>query len=140
MIRSRIRSRIKDAYYHNFVRIVLLSFVMVSVAAVFFGKEKEDLFLWGILAAGFVNVLNSLIGFKLILNSLDRKNTKMFYFTSLGSMTVRLFAMLIFVLVGLLIFNFNKISFIFALFCYYFAFLILETIFLVKRINDRKRV
>jgi hypothetical protein len=74
------------------------------------------------------------------LKSLEQNDTKRFFVASLGSMSVRLFAILIFVLIGLMIFNFNKISFIFALFCYYFTFLILETIFLVKRINDRKRV
>jgi len=94
--------------------------------------------LTGIWAAGVVNVLNSLIGFKIILNSLEQKSTQKFYIASLGSMTVRLFVILIMVAAGLMIFNFNKISFIFALFCYYFTYLTLETIILVKRINKQK--
>jgi len=135
-----IKSRIKDRYYSLFVWFVLLIFVISGVAVFIFVKDKGGLYLSGIFAAGMMNVLNSLIGFRLILKSLEQNDTKRFFVASLGSMSVRLFAILIFVLIGLMIFNFNKISFIFALFCYYFTFLILETIFLVKRINDRKRV
>jgi len=135
-----IKNRFKDRYYSLFVWFVLLIFVLSGAAVFIFAKDRGDLYLSGIFAAGVMNVLNSLIGFRLILKSLEQNDTKRFFVASLGSMSVRLFAILIFVLIGLMIFNFNKISFIFALFCYYFTFLILETIFLVKRINDRKRV
>lgn len=118
--------------------VLVVGIFAVSFAGVYFWKGTFDL--WGIFAAGVINVLNSLIGFKIILRSLEQKDTKKFYVASLGSMTVRLFVVLFMVLGGLLIFNFNKKSFIFALFCYYFTYLIIETILLVKRINDRKRV
>jgi len=127
-----------DSLYTNYV-ITVVGIFLVSMAVVYFWKHgKNDLDVMGIWAAGVINVLNSLIGFKVILNSLGQKNTQKFYIASLGSMAVRLFAILIMVVAGLMIFNFNKISFIFALFCYYFTFLIIETILLVKRINKQK--
>ena len=127
-----------DSLYTNYV-ITVVGIFLVSMAAVYFLKHgKNDLDVSGIWAAGVINVLNSLIGFKVILNSLGQKSTQKFYIASLGSMAVRLFAILIMVVAGLMIFNFNKISFIFALFCYYFTFLIIETILLVKRINKQK--
>jgi hypothetical protein len=124
--------------YRNFV-IVVIGIFAVSMAGVYVWKMgRGDFDVTGIWAAGVINVLNSLIGFKYILGSLKHFNSQKFFIASLGSMTVRLFGILIMVVAGLLIFNFNKISFIFALFCYYFTFLFLETIILVKRINKQK--
>lgn len=124
--------------YRNF-SLVVAGIFAASMAVLFFWKGKlTDFDLTGIFAAGVINVVNSLVGFRVILGSLEVKNSQKFFITSLGSMTVRLFVILIMVVAGLMLFNFNKISFIFALFCYYFTFLILETIILVKRINKQK--
>lgn len=110
-----------------------------SMAGVYVWKMgRGDFDVTGIWAAGVINVLNSVIGFRVILGSLEHKSTQKFFIASLGSMSVRLFVILIMVVAGLMLFNFNKISFIFALFCYYFTFLFLETIILVKRINKQK--
>ena len=126
--------------YRNFALAVTGIFV-VSMAVVYFFRGKfAGLDLWGIFAAGVINVLNSLIGFRYILGSIRQNSSQKFFIASLGSMTVRLFVILIMVVAGLMIFNFNKIYFIFALFCFYFTFLILETIILVKRINKQKEV
>lgn len=130
-------SDLRNSGYGMFVVLVIGIFAL-SLGGFYLWKGTMDL--WGVFAAGVINVLNSLIGFKFILKSLEQKDTKKFYIASLGSMTVRLFVVLFMILGGLLIFNFNKKSFIFALFIYYFSYLIIETILLVKRINDRKRV
>lgn len=130
-------SGLRNSGYGMFVVLVIGIFAL-SLGGFYLWKGTMDL--WGVFAAGVINVLNSLIGFKFILKSLEQKDTKKFYIASLGSMTVRLFVVLFMILGGLLIFNFNKKSFIFALFIYYFSYLIIETILLVKRINDRKRV
>ena len=135
-----MKEKSKGSAYGNFVLLVSGIF-LVSMVVLFFLKGKlTNLDVTGIFAAGVINVLNSVVGFSVIVKSLERKDTKKFFIMSLGSMSVRLFAILISVVVGLMIFNFNKISFIFALFCYYFTYLIIETTFLVKRINVRKRV
>jgi len=128
----------RSSLYRNFVLAAAGIFLASMVVLYFFQGRLTNFDLTGIWAAGVVNVLNSLIGFKIILNSLEQKSTQKFYIASLGSMTVRLFVILIMVAAGLMIFNFNKISFIFALFCYYFTYLTLETIILVKRINKQK--
>jgi hypothetical protein len=81
-----------DSLYSNYVITVVVIF-LVSMAAVYFWKQgKSDLDVTGIWAAGLINVLNSLIGFKVILNSLGQKSTQKFFIASLGSMTVRLLA------------------------------------------------
>lgn len=124
--------------YRIFALVVLGIFAASMVVVYFFQGRLTNLDVSGIWAAGVINVLNSVIGFRVILGSLEHKSTQKFFIASLGSMSVRLFVILIMVVAGLMIFNFNKISFIFALFCYYFTFLFLETIILVKRINKQK--
>ncbi|MCX6157548.1 MAG: hypothetical protein NTY74_06190 [Ignavibacteriae bacterium] len=119
--------------------LVVMGIFAASMAGVYVWKMgRGDFDVTGIWAAGVINVLNSVIGFRVILGSLEHKSTQKFFIASLGSMSVRLFVILIMVVAGLMLFNFNKISFIFALFCYYFTFLFLETIILVKRINKQK--
>ncbi|MFA5012353.1 MAG: hypothetical protein WC644_10425 [Ignavibacteria bacterium] len=130
---------IKNNYFRNYTIFVLLISIITLAAVYFWQKSGGNIEFKSVLAAAVINVLNSIIGFRIILGSIESKNSKQFMVASLGSMTARLFIVLIMILIGLLLFNFNKKSFIFALFCYYFSFLTLETIFLIKRINVRKR-
>ena len=128
-----------NARLYRVYALVVLGIFAASMAGVYVWKMgRGDFDVTGIWAAGMINVLNSVVGFRVILGSLEHKSTQKFFIASLGSMSVRLFVILIMVVAGLMIFNFNKISFIFALFCYYFTFLFLETIILVKRINKQK--
>jgi len=128
-----------NARLYRVYALVVLGIFAASMAGVYVWKMgRGDFDVMGIWAAGVINVLNSVVGFRVILGSLEHKSTQKFFIASLGSMSVRLFVILIMVVAGLMIFNFNKISFIFALFCYYFTFLFLETIILVKRINKQK--
>lgn len=128
-----------NAGLYRVYALVVLGIFAASMAGVYVWKMgRGDFDVTGIWAAGVINVLNSVVGFRVILGSLEHKSTQKFFIASLGSMSVRLFVILIMVVAGLMLFNFNKISFIFALFCYYFTFLFLETIILVKRINKQK--
>lgn len=128
-----------NAGLYRVYALVVMGIFAASMAGVYVWKMgRGDFDVTGIWAAGVINVLNSVVGFRVILGSLEHKSTQKFFIASLGSMSVRLFVILIMVVAGLMIFNFNKISFIFALFCYYFTFLFLETIILVKRINKQK--
>ncbi|MFZ4592177.1 MAG: hypothetical protein ACOYN6_14335 [Ignavibacteria bacterium] len=128
-----------NAGLYRVYALVVVGIFAASMAGVYVWKMgRGDFDVSGIWAAGVINVLNSVVGFRVILGSLEHKSTQKFFIASLGSMSVRLFVILIMVVAGLMLFNFNKISFIFALFCYYFTFLFLETIILVKRINKQK--
>jgi hypothetical protein len=128
-----------NAGLYRIFALVVMGIFAASMAGVYVWKMgRGDFDVTGIWAAGVINVLNSVVGFRVILGSLEHKSTQKFFIASLGSMSVRLFVILIMVVAGLMLFNFNKISFIFALFCYYFTFLFLETIILVKRINKQK--
>lgn len=129
-----------DNYFRNFTLLILFLTVPTVFLAWYWQNSGGSVEFSSVLAASIINVLNSVIGFKIILRSIDSKNSKQFMVASLGSMTARLFVVLIMIILGLLLFNFNKKSFIFALFCYYFTFLIIETIFLIKRINARKKI
>ena len=130
----------KYNYFRNFTILLLIITIPTVFLAWIWQNNGGAVEFSSVLAAAVINLLNSVIGFKIILRSIDSKNSKQFMVASLGSMTARLFVLLIIIISGLLFFNFNKKSFIFALFCYYFSFLIIETIFLIKRINARKRV
>lgn len=128
-----------NAGLYRVYALVVMGIFAASMAGVYVWKMgRGDFDVTGIWAAGVINVLNSVVGFRVILGSLEQRSTQKFFIASLGSMSVRLFVILIMVVAGLMLFNFNKISFIFALFCYYFTFLFLETIILVKRINKQK--
>ncbi|MDD5361992.1 MAG: hypothetical protein PHN88_07655 [Ignavibacteria bacterium] len=128
----------RDFYFRKFVILTVTIFVISSAVIFMFYKDLKIDFV-SFLSAGIINVLNSVIGFKILLKSLVG-DQKRFYFIGLGSMVVRLFVVLIAVLVGLLAFKLNKISFIFALFFFYFLYLIIETYLLVNRINKLKRI
>jgi len=128
----------RDFYYRNFVILTVTIFIVSSAVILIFQKETGIDFV-SFLTAGLICVLNSVIGLKLILNSIN-SGQKRFFIVALGSMTARLFLVLIAVIVGLLAFKLSKISFIFALFSFYFIFLAIETFILVKRINILKRI
>lgn len=59
------------------------------------------------------------------MNSLDKDNNK-FMISLFGGMVVRLFVVLGFIAIGLLLFDFEKAGFVISLFCFYFLFLIFE--------------
>jgi len=128
----------RDFYFRNFVILTVTIFIVSSAVILIFQKETGIDFV-SFLTAGLICVLNSVIGLKLILNSIN-SGQKRFFIVALGSMTARLFLVLIAVIVGLLAFKLSKISFIFALFSFYFIFLAIETFILVKRINILKRI
>lgn len=128
----------RDFYFRNFVILTVTIFIVSSAVILIFQKETGIDFI-SFLTAGVICLLNSVIGLKLILNSIN-SGQKKFFIVALGSMTARLFLVLIAVVVGLLGFKLSKISFIFALFSYYFLFLSIETFILVKRINIHKRI
>jgi len=128
----------RDFYFRNFVILTVTIFIVSSAVILIFQKETGIDFI-SFLTAGLICVLNSVFGLKLILNSIN-SGQKRFFIVALGSMTARLFLVLIAVVVGLLGFKLSKISFIFALFSYYFLFLAIETFVLVKRINIHKRI
>ena len=69
--------------------------------------------------------LNVVIGTKYIMNSLDKDNSK-FMISIYGGMVVRLFVVLGFIAIGLLLFDFEEAGFVISLFCFYFLFLIFE--------------
>ena len=69
--------------------------------------------------------LNVIVGTIYIMNSLDKGNNQ-FMISLFGSMVVRLFVVLGFIAIGLLLFDFEEAGFVISLFCFYFLFLIFE--------------
>ncbi|MCE1166318.1 MAG: hypothetical protein LWX07_13045 [Bacteroidetes bacterium] len=128
----------RDFYFRNFVILTVTIFV-VSSAVIFIFSRNLGIDFTAFVSAGVINLLNSNIGLKIVLNSIE-SGSKKFYMVGFGSMVARLFVVLAAVLVGLLAFKLSKISFIFALFFFYFLFLVIETYLLIKRINKQKRI
>ena len=73
------------------------------------------------------------------MNLLDKDNNK-FMISIFGSMVVRLFVVLGFIAIGLLLFDFEKAGFVISLFCFYFLFLIFELHYItnIKKEKDFK--
>jgi hypothetical protein len=78
-----------------------------------------------------VCTLNVAAGAWIILFGLS-KNSQVFFSVVFGSMFVRILLILGFVLIGVLLADFETVTFVVSLFTFYFIFLVLELIFLSK--------
>jgi len=113
--------------YIRFVLYILLSglllfliFILIDYFVVSINLEISSIIFSWILCT-----LNVLVGTKYIMNSLDEGSNK-FMISLFGSMVVRLFVVLGFIAIGLLLFDFEEAGFVISLFCFYFLFLIFE--------------
>ena len=127
---------ISDRYTRLFATIIISVFVL-SLALAYFAKLYTEVDISAVVFSGIINIIVSVFSFILITGSIESGNQKFMIF-SFGSIVARLFIMIIVILAGLLLFKFNKISFIFAMLFFYFLFLFIETILLVKKVNKKK--
>ncbi|MGB9696474.1 MAG: hypothetical protein ACP5P3_04030 [Ignavibacteria bacterium] len=123
----------KENYsYKKFVLLItgvgVISFIIFVVVRNFIeaGIQLGDVGL-GLL----INLVNVIIGTKIILSSLYKSN-KQFLLISFGSMMVRLMVLMSIVLVVVLGFHNAKVEFIFSLLGFHFLFMIFEIGFFVK--------
>ena len=100
--------------------LLFLIFILINYFVVSINLEVSSIIFSWILCT-----LNVVIGTKYIMNSLDKDNNK-FMISLFGSMVVRLFVVLGFVGIGLLLFGIKEVGFVISLFCFYFLFLIFE--------------
>lgn len=111
-------------------------FILTIITAVFFASLiiLKNIIISDFNAALFsllLTYLNALIGTKVASIAL-KKSGKSFMLYSLGSMTVRLFVIMGFIIMGILFFKFDRFTFIISLFSFYFIFLVSEIIFLLR--------
>ena len=113
---------------------LFLIFVLIDYFVVSINLEISSIIFSWILCT-----LNVVIGTKYIMNSLDKDNSK-FMISIYGGMVVRLFVVLGFIAIGLLLFDFEKAGFVISLFCFYFLFLIFELHYItnIKKEKDFK--
>ena len=93
------------------------------------------------LVTGWVlSSFNVLIGVRILEKALPESQKK-FLIISFGSMMIRMFGTVIILLLLILILHFDRISFVFSLFGFYFFYLLLEILYLTslsKKINIKK--
>lgn len=123
--------------YTRLFAIIIISVFIVSLALAYIAKFYTEVDFPAVIFSGIINVVVSVFSFILITGSIESGNQKFMIF-SFGSIVARLFIMIIVILAGLLLFKFNKISFIFAVLFFYFLFLFIETVLLVKKVNKKK--
>jgi hypothetical protein len=127
---------ISDRYTRLFA-IIITSVFIISLALAYIAKLYTEVDIPAVIFSGIINIVVSVFSFVLITGSIESGNQKFLIF-SFGSIVARLFIMIIVILAGLLLFKFNKISFIFAVLFFYFLFLFIETVLLVKKVNKKK--
>jgi len=121
----------------NFIySIVILSFISLLTVVLLNSFTHSKIELISVFSGWILSIANVLLGTKFIAKAIDKDN-KRFFTVLFGSMVVRLFVTLIFVLIGLLIFKLNEMFFVFSLFGFYFAFIAIEIIYLncISKIN-----
>jgi|GEM_PF-2331862 len=127
---------ISDRYTRLFA-IIITSVFVISLVLAYIAKLYTEVDIPSVIFSGIINIVVSVFSFILITGSIGSGNQKFMIF-SFGSIVARLFIMIIVILAGLLLFKFNKISFIFAVLFFYFLFLFIETVLLVKKVNKKK--
>lgn len=114
----------------NFIySIVILSFISLLTVVLLNSFTQYKIEPISVFSGWILSLANVLFGTKYIVKVIDKDN-KRFFIVLFGSMIVRLFVTLIFVLIGLLVFKLSELFFVFSLFGFYFAFIAIEIIFL----------
>ncbi|TRZ51151.1 hypothetical protein D4R99_04750, partial [bacterium] len=94
----------------------------------------------GILYGGLLSYVNFITGLSVLTSALRKPGTQ-FMMMAFGSLTVRLFILIGLVVLGLLLYKFDRFVFVFVFFIFYFSFLIVEIFFLLsiqKKIKSEK--
>jgi hypothetical protein len=108
---------------------VILSFISLLTVVLLNSFTQYKIEPISVFSGWILSLANVLFGTKYIVKVIDKDN-KRFFIVLFGSMIVRLFVTLIFVLIGLLVFKLSELFFVFSLFGFYFAFIAIEIIFL----------
>ncbi|HEY5536941.1 MAG TPA: hypothetical protein VIL99_18650 [Ignavibacteria bacterium] len=116
----------KRNFIYSIVILSSISLLTVVLLNLFTQYKIEPI---SVFSGWILSLANVLLGTKFIVKAIDKDN-KRFFTILFGSMVVRLFVTLIFVLIGLLVFKLNEMFFVFSLFGFYFAFIAIEIIFL----------
>lgn len=118
--------------YRKFVFLIITTgFIYILSLVVLKYVFLVNLLLMELLVGWFLSSVNILIGVKILEKALTKSN-KGFMITSFSSMFVRMFATLIIFLVLILVFKFDKTSFVFSVFGFYFIYLLFEILYLVS--------
>ena len=129
-----MRNLNNNVFVRNILIISGLLWIVFFMFNLFF---KLQIPLLEIFTSWLISIINFIIGVKIFLFSLDKPN-KMFMTFSLGSMILRLFAVIILVLVLIVVFKFQKNYFILSFLGFYFLYLIFEIYLLNKAIVKSK--
>jgi hypothetical protein len=92
--------------------------------------------LFSIFIGCLISTLNVLIGYFIITYSIDKSN-RTFFKAIIGGMGLRLFTIGIIMVLLIKVFKIDMVGFLISMFFFYFIFLILEVVYLNKKLLNR---
>lgn len=121
-------------FVYSLVFITVFSAIVIFVFS-FYSETKIDFV--SLMFGWLLSLANILVSIKYIIKAFDKDNKK-FLTIVFGSMMIRLFLTLLFIVAALLVLKLDDYYFIFSLLFYYFVFLFLEILFINCRVKFKK--
>jgi hypothetical protein len=123
--------------FESFYLQILLTVVITLILGLYpvLNYLPNDIII-GIACGAGISLINVLIGYFLIQYSIDKPN-KVFFKAVIGGLVIRLFFIGIVLICLVKVFKINILGLVISLFFYYFLFLVLEIMYLNKRLLKR---
>ncbi len=143
-LKSREKKEVRSELFCELRKIILIvsPVFIIVLALLYFLSAGYNYEYKGVLYAGMLSYVNFIAGIS-VLTSAIRKPGTQFMMMAFGSMTVRLLVLTGLVVMGLLLYKFDRFVFVFVFFVFYFSFLIVEIFFLLhiqKKIKQKKKL
>jgi len=122
---------------NNFpLQIIILFFITFLLAIYLLSYYFTTEVLISVFLGSLISIVNVFIGYALIVYSIDKPN-KVFFKAVLGGMVLRMFFIGIILVCLIKILSINIYGLVISLFFYYFLFLIMEVMFLNRRLLNK---
>jgi hypothetical protein len=134
---------VRTELFYELRKIILIASLvfLIVLAVLYYLSVNYNLDFRGILYGGLLSYVNFTAGISVLASALRKPGTQ-FMLMAFGSMAVRLFVLTGLVVLGLLLYKFDRFVFVFVFFFFYFSFLIVEIFFLLylqKKIKSGKK-
>jgi len=118
------------------LQIIILFFITFLLAIYPLSHYFTAEVLISVFFGSFISIVNVFIGYALIVYSIDKPN-KVFFKAVIGGMVLRMFFISIVLICLIKILSINIYGLVTSLFFYYFLFLIMEIMFLNRRLLNK---
>ncbi len=123
----------------SFPKQVILALMVIGGLGAYpilrYGSEE---FVNAVLLGAFLTTLNVLFGYAAIEYSMDKSITTFFKIV-IGAMGIRMLLLIVILVVLIKVFHFNVLYLISSIGIFYIVFLVLEMLFIQKRVNSKQQ-